>query len=94
VDHPIHEARLSLRDSALQSYTDYDGQLHVEYTGGSVPGFFYTHRDHARQISHCLHNQILKVPRQVPEQDPEHPGVKLIDLTSLELVLHVNSKPP
>lgn len=58
-DYPIHEAMLSRRDQSLQKYVDYD-QMHVEYTGGSVPSFFYNHKDHAMQITHYLKNQIPK----------------------------------
>jgi hypothetical protein len=58
-DYPIHETIMRHRKRALQEYADYD-QMHVEYTGGSVPSFFYNHKDHAMQITHYLKNQILK----------------------------------
>ena len=35
-DYPIHEAMLSRRDPSLQNYADYD-QMHVKYTGVSIP---------------------------------------------------------
>jgi len=67
--------------------------MHVKYTGGSVPDFFYTHKHHAMQITHYLENQILEVPRKAPGQDRDH-WVRLKALTNLELVLYVNGKAP
>jgi hypothetical protein len=65
--------------------------MHVKYTGGSVPAS----SNIAMKITqYYLENQILEVPRKVPGQDRAHHGVKLIELTNLELVLYVNGKVP
>jgi hypothetical protein len=89
-DYPIHETIMRHRKRALQEYADYD-QMHVEYTGGSVPGFFYNHKDHAMQITQYLENQIIHVPRMVLGENHE---VNLLKLTNLELVLYVNGQTP
>jgi hypothetical protein len=66
-DYPIHEAMLSRGDPSLQNYADYD-RMHVKYTGGSVLGFFYSHEDHARQITHYYISRIKSYRFRIRER--------------------------